>query len=272
MKAIDFMRWTLALALPLAASTGNAAISLPLYNAPGVGAPSLPLFTDSNETVKFQKLGSGANTYWKLTGSGDKTVFSTLNSTGSAINNYNLGDDKVKYEANFNAAGQLITSIGSKSLSNFLEIKGSLPAGSHGSTTWTPKSEQLLLKADLLDANPSNHSPDNIGTWGGIAIGFGTKFTGGWAPSVLGLTGGSKGESLWLTGLSSDFRKLVNALDTNADNGNLSSLFNSREDVTIKNVTSISSVPVPGAVWLFLTGMMAVLGLHRKKGSNTLNL
>ncbi len=271
MKVINYARWGLILALPMAASTGFASsYGLPSFGTTGVVAPSLPAFVDTNETVKIQKLGSGTNTYWKLTGTGSNTVFTTANSTNTWFNTYNLGSDSVKYEANFNSAGKLITSIGSTTLTNYLQINGSLPAGSNGNTTWTAKPNQLLLKANLLDINPGNGTPDNIGTFGGIAIGFATKFTGGWAPSVAGLTGGSTGESLWLTGLSSDFLKLVKALDTNTSNGTLSSLFSSSK--TITKVTSISSVPVPGAVWLFLTGMMAVLGLNRKKGSNTLGL
>ncbi len=272
MKVINYARWGLILALPLAASTGNASLyGLPSYSSPGIVSPSLPTFIDTNETVKIQKLGSGSNTYWKLTGTGSKTVFTTVNSTNTWFNTYNLGNDSVKYEANFNAAGKLITKIGSTNLTNYLQINGSLPAGSHaGTTTWTPKSNQLLLKADLLDINPDNNIPDNIGTFAGLAIGFGTKFTDGWAQSIPGLTGGSTGESLWLTSLSSDFRDLVKALDTNTNNGTLSSLIGSGKK--IEKVTSISSVPVPGAVWLFLTGMMSVLGLNRKKGSNSLSL
>ncbi|MEQ1621180.1 MAG: hypothetical protein ABL919_07210 [Methylococcales bacterium] len=269
MKFINYARWGLALALPLAASTGFASpYGLPSYSAPNVPAPSLPAFVDTNETVKIQKLTSGGNTYWKLTGTGKNTVFSTLNSTSTWFNSYNLGSDSVKYEANFNSAGKLITSMGSTTLTNYLQINGSLPAGSHaGTTTWTAKSNQLLLKANLLDINPGNGAPDNIGTFAGAAIGFKTAFTGGWAPTVAGLTGGSTGESLWLAGLSADFLKLVKALDTNTGNGTLSSLFNTSSK-TITGVVSVSSVPVPGAVWLFLTGMMAVLGLNRKKGNS----
>ncbi|NOT10811.1 MAG: hypothetical protein HOP23_03090 [Methylococcaceae bacterium] len=269
MKVIDHARWALALVLPLAATAGHAALSLPTasstlpgFTAPGIIAPSFPNFLSTNEVVKVQKFGTGANTYWKLTGSGTTAVFDSLN--GSTFKSYAVGSDKIKYEANFNSAGKLITSIGSTSLTNYLQINGSLPAGNFGPTSWTAKPNQLLLKANLLDINPTNGTADAIGTFGGFALGFNTQFTGGWATTVPGLTGGSLGESLWLAGLSSGFFNLVKALDGSTSNGTLSSLFNSSKAVTINGVVSVSSVPVPGAVWLFLTGMMTVLGLNRK--------
>ena len=170
----------------------------------------------------------------------------------------------MKYEAYFDSAGKLITKKPgtNTALTNYLQINGSLPAGNFGGTSWPAQSNQLLLKATLLDSLPNNNSPDLIGTFGPGAIGFNTKFTGGWAANNIGLTGGSTGESLWLGGLSSGMFDLVKALDGNAGNGTLSSLFGSAR--TINGVASVASVPLPGAVWLFLTGLMTFLGRHRK--------
>lgn len=265
MKVINYARWLLVIALPLLVSTVNASVSptdgrYP-YTAPGIVDPSWPLFLDTNETVKVQKNGSGSNSYWTLTGTGANTSF-----WGGLLNHVNVGNDSVKYQANFNSAGKLITSMGSTALTNYLEINGSLPAGNFGGTSWSAQPNQLLLKATLLDKNPGNGTPDLIGTFAGSALGFNTKFTDGWAPSVPGLTGGSTGESLWLAGLSSGFQNLVKALDGNNSNGTLTSLFGSTK--TITGVASVSSVPVPGAVWLFLTGMMTLLGFNRKKASS----
>lgn len=261
MKMIKYGRWVLAMVLPLVAGAGNAATTLTdgkyTYTAPGVVEPSWPLFLDMGETVKVARKGSGSNTYWQLTGSGSSASF-----WGGLSNYVNLGKESVKYQANFNAAGELITSIGSTTLSNYLEIKGALPAGTFGETSWGNQSNQTLLKADLLDANPTDGAPGLIGTYNGIALGFNTKFTGGWAPSIPGLTGGSTGESLWLAGLSSDFYKLVKALDGNTGNGTLSSLIGSSK--TIYNVSSVAAVPVPGAVWLFGTGLMTLVASRRK--------
>jgi len=259
MKVVKYARWAFALLLPLAATTGNAvADTVPYsYDATGVGAPSWPLFLDVNETIKIERKGSGSSTYWQLKGTGSTTSF-----WGDVDNYVNLGSDSVKYQANFNSAGKLITSMGSTSLSNFLEIKGSLPAGTFGNTSWSAQPEQLLLSAKLLDTNPGNNTPDYIGTYGGFALGFKTQFTGGWAANNPGLTGGSTGENLWLAGLSNGFLDLVNALDGNNGNGSLSSLIGSSK--TIKNVVSIASVPVPGAVWLFGTGLMGLLAGRRK--------
>jgi hypothetical protein len=253
-KVITYGRWLLALAVLSIGTVGHASSPSSLFggslpSASGVVAPSFPLFLDTNETIKVTKTGNNAsNTFWTLTGTGSNTSF-----LGSLFKSYDLRSDSVKYVANFNSAGQLITTKpGGGTLTNYLQINGSLPAGNFGNTSWTAKSNQLLLKADLT----------SVGTWNGVALGFGTHFTGGWAALNTGLTGGSTGESLWTTALSLDFFKLVNALDGNNSNGTLSSLFGSNK--TITGVVSVSSVPVPAAVWLFGSGLMAVFAGRRK--------
>ncbi len=261
MKLMKNARWALALVLPLVASAGNAATSLTdgkyWFSAPGVVEPSWPLFLDTNETIKISKKGSGSNAYWQLIGTG-----STASFWGGLSNYVNLGKGSVTYQANFNSSGQLITSMGSTKLSNYLQIVGSLPAGKFGGTSWTVQPNQLLLKADLLDANPGDRTPGLIGTYNGTALGFNTKFTGGWAANNPGLTGGSKGESLWLFASNFGFKNLVNALDGNAGNGTLSSLIGSSKNIT--GVSSVAAVPVPGAIWLFGTGLMTFVASRRK--------
>lgn len=263
MKVMKNTRWVLALALPLVVGTANAATSLTdgkyWFSASGVVEPSWPLFLDNSETIKVERKGSGSTAYWRLTGTGSSSTF-----WGGLSNFVTLGNESVKYQANFNAAGRLITSIGTTSLSNYLEIKGSLAAGTFGDTSWGNQPYQTLLKADLLDADPADGAPGLIGTYQGVGLGFNTKFTGGWAPSMPGLTGGSTGESLWLfaSPFNSGFKDLVNALDGNKENGTLSNLIGSSD--TIKNVSSVASVPVPGAVWLFGTGLATLLAGRRK--------
>lgn len=234
------------------------------YDASGIGAPSWPLFLDKNERVSVVKRGHDSNAYWTLTGTGSKTSF-----WGSLTNSINLTDESVKYVANFNAKGELITSIGSGShqitLTNYLEINGTLAAGQFGDTAWGDQPNQLLLKATLHDSNRENSTPDLIGNYKNSALGFGTEFTGGWAAANMGLTGGSTGENLWLFSKNDDFLKLIKALDGNKRNGTLESLIGSSR--TFTNVSSISAVPVPAAVWMFLTGMLALIGVSRKNSS-----
>jgi len=253
MKVIKYGRWLLALAMLSVGAVGHAdgmSSSTFSMHSPGVVAPSFPLFLDTNETIKVTKNGTGANTFWTMTGTGSTTSF-----FGSLLKSYDLGSDSVKYVANFNSAGQLITSMGGTTLTNYLQINGSLPAGKFGNTSWVAQPNELLLKADLT----------SVGTWNGVALGFATHFTGGWAALNTALTGGSKGESLWLTGLSADFSNLVKALDGNNGNGTLSSLFGGNK--TITGVVSVSSVPVPAAVWLFGTGLMSLLAGRRKNAT-----
>lgn len=260
MKISKYKRWLVGFAMLLAGTLAHADGTPYAYNAAGVGDPSFPFFLGTNDTISVKKTGSGANTYWTLTGTGtSSTLF------GSLFDSFNLGNETVKYVANFNSAGKLITSIGNTVLSNFLEIKGSLPAGNIGGTSWSAVPNQLLLSAKLLDVNPGNNTPDLVGTFGGLAVGFKTQFTGGWAIQNNRLTGGSVGENLWLAGLSSGFLNLVNALDGSTSNGTLGSLFATNK--TITGVVSIASVPVPAAIWLFGTGLMSLLASRRKSAA-----
>ena len=270
MKISKYKRWLVGFAMLLAGTMAHADGTPFAYNAAGVGDPSFPLFLGTNDTITVTKNGSGANTYWTLTGTGTSSSLQTsyggvLGALLGFSTGYNLGNETVKYVANFNSAGKLITSIGNTVLSNFLEIKGSLPAGRNGGTTWSAIPKQLLLSAKLLDVNPGNNAPDLVGTFGGLAVGFKTQFTGGWAAQNTRLTGGSSGENLWLAGLSSGFLNLVKALDSSTSNGTLSSLFSRR--TTISGVVSIASVPVPAAVWLFGTGLMSLLAGRRKSAA-----
>jgi hypothetical protein len=273
MKVIKYGRWLLALAILSVGAVSHAhVVPSRLFNAsaPGVVAPSIPQFYDEDGKIVMTKSGSGANTYWTMTGTGSDTALMKSRSNG-----YELGRDSFKYVANFNSDGQLITTKPgtTTTLTNFLEIKGSLPAGNIGGTSWSAVPNQLLLKATLLDVNVANGTPDRIATLGNSssfsALGFTTIWdtsTPGWAVTTPGLTGGSTGESLWLGGLgNSDFYNLVKALDSNTGNGTLSSLFSSRK--TIGDVYAVASVPVPAAAWLFGSGLMALFAGHRKRAA-----
>ncbi len=246
----------LVLLLPLFANTGNAS---------GIADYSLPAFMDTGERIKIDKRGTDDNPYWQLKGIGLTTSF--LVGDGSSSNAIGLDDGSVIYQANFDSTGKLITQIGGKTLSNFLMINGSLPAGAHGGTSWSDQPYQLLLKADLLGTEPTSGAPSPIGTVGGFALGFNTHFTGGWAANNPGLTGGSNGESLWLFGLSQGFNNLVKALDGDVSNGTLASLIGSSK--TIDDVSSVAAIPLPAAVWLFGTGLMSLLAGRRKSAGTT---
>jgi hypothetical protein len=264
MKTIRYLSWMLSIVLPLVASIGNASIPNGAFDffAPGIGSPSWPLLLGKRDTIKVKSHHVGSETYWTLTGWGSSSNF-----WGGPSDSIALRGERVRYQANFNSAGQLITSIGSRTLSNFLEIKGSLPAGTFGETSWPSQRNKLLLRADLLDANPDNGIPDLIGTFDGVALGFKTKFTGGWIANNTSLTGGSTGENLWLYGLSLDFQNLAKALDGIESNGTLRSLIGRSE--TIRNVTSIASIPLPGAAWLFVSGLMALFTSRRNHAGSS---
>lgn len=253
MNAVKKARWAIALALPLLAGTVQAAVPAYFsYAAPGVVAPSDPHFLDSNESITIKRLGSGANRYYQLIGTGATTSFL------GPISQYNLGSDSVKYVANFDLNGRLITQIGNTKLNNTLTISGTLPKGSIGDTSWNALPNQVLLSATLLAGTTGTAGVAG----GGTALGFATQFTGGWAANQPGLTGGSTGESLWLFSKYDDFKTLVRALDGVSSNGTLSSLIGSGK--TITHISSVASVPVPAAAWLFATGLMGLLAKRRQ--------
>ncbi len=268
MNVIKYGWWLLSIVLLSFGCVGHASVVSStglLQTAAAIGAPNLPLFLDTKETINVTKNGSGANSYWTLTGTGSHTSY-----FNGLFDSVELRDDSVKYQANFNAAGQLITSIpslGSSLLTNYLEINGSLPGGHHDGESSTSQPNQLLLKANLVGSASSN-TPD---TFTGFALGFKAEFTDGWAYDNLGLTGGSSTETLWLLGLSSGFQKLVRALDGDSTNGTLSSLFRSSRTITgVSSITSITAVPVPGAFWLFGTGFIALMVDRRKRADSRL--
>lgn len=242
MKVIKYAQWALVFLLPMFASTGSAA---------GIADTSLPAFWNINDTVlvREQSIATSPTTsdnYWTLTGTGSSSFL-----MGNFVP---VGNATVQYQANFNAQGQLITSIHGISLTNYLAISGSLPAGAFGGTSWTAQSNQLLLSANLMGINKTN-GPDPIGTSGENAFGFNTHFTGGWAANNPGLTGGSQDESLWLTSSDPNFHNLVSFLEGKGALGSWSSY---------NNAISMASIPVPAAVWLFGTGLLAVFGGRRK--------
>jgi hypothetical protein len=259
MKVIECGRWLIVIVLLSFGCLGNASV----VSSTGYlqTASTLPLFLDTNETINVTKNGSGANTYWTLTGTGSHTSF-----FDGLLNSVNLLNDSVKYQANFNSAGQLITSIpsfGSTPLTNYLEINGSLSGGQYGAASSILQTNQLLLKANLISSGSNNNTLDSFA---GIALGFKAEFTDGWAYNHLSLAGGSSTESLWLLGLSSNFQNLVKALDGDSSNGTLSSLFRSSRTINgAASITSIAAVPAPGAVWLFGTGLMTLLAAGRRK-------
>jgi len=229
-------------------------------NASGVPGTGIPAFMDVDERIKITKRGSDTNPYWQLKGIGLTT--SLLVGNGELSNALEIPDGSVIYQANFNSNGQLITEMDGQALSNFLLVNGSLPAGTNDGYSWGDQPYQLLLRAELTDIDPQNGSPDSIAALSNFALGFNTHFLDGWVLGKPGLAGKSLGESLWLLGFSSGFHTLSNALDGNAANGTLSSLIGS--SLTINDVTSVATVPLPGATWMFLTGVMTLLASRRK--------
>ncbi|MGR8931850.1 MAG: hypothetical protein ACU836_14545 [Gammaproteobacteria bacterium] len=248
MKVINRARYMLVLLFPLL--TGSA-------NASGITDAGLPAFMDNDERIKITKMGTDLNPYWQMVGIGLST--SLLVGDGELSNAIAIPDGSVSYKANFNSDGQLITEMDGQTLSNFLLVNGSLPAGSNNGFSWSDQPYQVLLRAELMDMDPENGTPDPVGTFGGFALGFNTHFLGGWASE--GLNGNSMDESLWLYGFSTGFHKLIDALDGNNANGTLASLIGS--SLTINDVTSVATVPLPGATWMFLTGVMTLLARRK---------
>lgn len=246
------LRMAAALTLSFLSGTASASTTLPTFSAPGVVAPSYPAFVDDNSNITVKRVNAGkvngvTQYFWQLSGKGESSVFALPNS------DYRIKNESFKYTANFDSNGDLITSYGNKhNLKNNLTINGKLGAGSVGDYSWKAfTSNKLLLSANLTALGTDSN-----------ALGFATSFTGGWAADQnKPFTGGSTGESLWLSSSSStSFTNLVAAIQ----NGTLDNLLGNKNSMTFKHVSSVASVPVPAAVWLFGTGLTALLASRRK--------
>ena len=252
-----------------------------------VSKAGYPALWDLGETVKATKSGSGTNTVYKLnvTATTDKAIF---NFPGAA---YKVGNGAtVNITATFNNLGNFLngtyelkgrTVVGNDGpggappsyLGNSPSSPPPRPSGEPASPTWTNPnfhSLQTLFKANLTGFNANT---------GEKALGFTTTNFSGWAADTK-FTSGSNLESLWLyycivprtaannygyywdtNTTNSAWNSLINALSSH-NTSQLNSAFNNK---SYSSIDSIATVPVPAAVWLFGSAIMAGLGLTDRR-------
>jgi hypothetical protein len=227
-------------------------------DVPDAGAPNF--FTGANLT--FSKVSGG----YKLTGtkSGSTFTFNQNSSTG-----WNVSNATFDFKANFNSVLGLpvFNSNGS-----YVSIKGRIPtyngAGSivyDGSTASGFQSTNVktttgqLYRADLIDMG-ADLNP--------IGLGFTTDASDDWGWASQFMTGN---ESVWFYLLSnttfggkthstSIWDKCLQEIASNKK---------SSWSITFNNVGSVTTVPVPAAVWLFGSAL-AGMGLFGRRSKETL--
>lgn len=286
------MRWSRiirpsigGITLSLLGTAAYAATAPAGLTAPGITSPGYPDFWDSGETVKVVRNGSGSssNRYYTLTSTGSNAAFNFPS------NAWNLSGESVKITANFDRFGNLITAkpgcFGSKcGLTNEVLIRGKIGANNPSVDPGIPSWSAVTTTSTLFRATINGYGVDlnDDPSAAGMDKGLGFKTTNfsGWAADSK-FTGGSTTESTWLFNApcttstastassgcfsGSGFGKLLLALDGNGFNGTLDSIVGSSKSWT--GVQSITTVPLPAAVWLFgsaLLGMSAVGRRNRR--------
>jgi hypothetical protein len=157
------------------------------------------------------------------------------------------GNTAYALTANFDSASNFVPTGSS------LTIYGSLGTAPPGSTG-TPNGL-------LYDAKLTNFGYDASQA----AIAFVTLFNPSWSNQPL-FTGGSTGEVVYLfdqVGLASGYGRL-SGLTSALQAGNLASVAGK----TFRGVESIATVPLPIPAVLFGTGLTALMGFGRQRGSN----
>lgn len=233
--------------LPLLAAAGiqdAAAYTVPpgLGTEPGNPPPAgYPGFYNVS-SVKFEKLSSGA---FKLTGTGTGGYEFDASPTTPG---WSLSSGSFKLTANF-TSGLAFNPTGSN-----VEIKGKIPTytgsgvinhgGLYGPGQNVKNTVKTLYKADLLNMG-LDLSP--------LAFGFTTDASDdiGWATQFM-----TNNESVWFYNQNNTWAQILNAIDVNKNRRTWS--------VTYANLGTITTVPVPAAVWLLGSGLVALFGMRRK--------
>jgi len=240
-------RQILALAtLPLfwiAGMQSAAAYSVPagLGVAPGVSgsvpAPGYPNFNNGAD-LTFSKLANG--TYQlKSTQSGSNFTFNTDN---SAAHSWAVSNGTFKLTANFTG------SLAFNSSGSSVDIFGKIPAyagpGNAGTVKTTPQ--------NLLHANLTGFGFDILP----VGLGFTTAKSGltGWARQFQ-----SGNESVWFYS-SNIWQTILHDIALNANKKTWT--------ISMDNLQAVTTVPIPAAVWLFGSALVALFGTRRKTLAN----
>lgn len=228
MKVLKSGQWLLAVLLTIIGSIGHASMNeFTIYSnsAAGSGASILPDVLEM-DTGESMRSRSGVKSYRRL-----KEMDSTTSNFGNLSNNVT----QVAFQPGFDATGHLIASAG---VIQSLTIIGATT--SHQTEVGSSSSALALL-------------PE----WEGVHY---------------NLKRGDAWSSIWLSALyNSIFNNLANVLDHSSNNGTLSSLFGPFSSTTytgvfyVISISTVSSVPLPGAVWLFGSGLLVVIARRTKK-------
>lgn len=237
-------------ALPLLAVGGiQNAVAYTVPTGLGYGtsvAPAgMPGFYNTSQ-VKFEKLSNGN---YRLTGTGTGAYEFDATPTTPG---WSVSSGAFKLVANFTS------NLSFNQSGSYVQIDGKIPTyngsgslnyGYSGSGDVKSK-VSTLYRADLL-AFDTDNSP-----WG---LGFSTDASDdkGWASQFM-----TSNESVWFFNNGDLWGTIGTAINGNSKKSTWS--------ITLNNVGTITTVPVPAAAWMFGSGLIALMGVRRKRSSNAL--
>jgi hypothetical protein len=173
---------------------------------------------------------------------------------------YLVGNESINITANFSSTGVLsggTYEIDGSLASSSNPTIGSAPSGFQWSTVPVQKLFSTSLTAVTVDSTDG-------------ALGFKTANFGGWANQQQ-FTGGSTSESLWLYAITQWNNSWNQNNNLNMGNAAWNSFLaeikghTQLKGATFTNIASIATVPIPGALWLFGSGLAALGARFRRR-------
>ncbi len=198
------------------------------YGATSVSPPGYPSFFDTS-TVTFAKLADGS---FQLSATGDASNLS-FGSSASAAQQWAVSGGTFNLVANFSDALVFNSTGSSVSVGGHIPGYSGIGVVTYGGTTVTNNTPSTLFSANLLRSAQSNTTPYGLG----FTSDYGSA--GGWGAQFM-----NSNESVWFYDNNSLWSVILADVSLNAHRQTWSATIGT-------SISTLTTVPLPGAVWLF---------------------